>query len=180
MVSAASMYVEPDGLSSLGRKFKDLPTIESVTMKAYTLSSFLEKIAGLVFVSAGILTAFAAIITVGVVYNSARISLQERAWELASLRVLGFTRGEVAGILFGEFAAEIALGIPIGLALSKGVIGLIARFHSNESFQIPAVIRPLTYLIAAGVVLAAAAASAYIVRSRVDQLDLVAALKTRE
>ena len=127
VVSAASMYVEPDGLSSLGRKFKDLPTIESVTMKAYTLSSFLEKIAGLVFVSAGILTAFAAIITVGVVYNSARISLQERAWELASLRVLGFTRGEVAGILFGEFAAEIALGIPIGLALSKGVIGLIAR-----------------------------------------------------
>jgi putative ABC transport system permease protein len=180
VVSAASIYVEPTELRELGLKLKSLPTLESVTMKAYTLSSFLEKIAGLVFVSAGILTTFATIITVGVVYNSARISLQERAWELASLRVLGFTRGEVASILFGEFAAEIALGIPIGLWLSHAVIGLIARFHSNESFQIPPVIAPRTYLIAAGVVLAAAAASALIVRRRVDRLDLVTALKTRE
>jgi putative ABC transport system permease protein len=180
VVSAASMYVEPSALPALARRFKNLPTIESVTMKAYTLSSFLEKIAGLVFVSAGILSVFAAIITVGVVYNSARISLQERAWELASLRVLGFTRSEVADILFGEFAAEVALGIPIGLSLSHGIIGLIANFHSNESFQIPAVIEPRTYLIAASVVLVAAAGSAFIVRKRVDQLDLVAALKTRE
>jgi putative ABC transport system permease protein len=180
VVSAATIYVEPTALTELGRKFKSLPTIESVTMKAYTLSSFLEKIAGLVFVSAGILTTFALIITVGVVYNSARIGLQERAWELASLRVLGFTRGEVSSILLGEFASEIALGVPIGLLLSQGIIGLIARFHSNESFQIPAVIGPRTYLIAAGVVLVAAAASAYIVRKRIDQLDMVAALKTRE
>ena len=180
VVSAASIYAEPTMLPALGQRFKNLPTIESVTMKAYTLSSFLEKIAGLVFVSAGILTVFAAIITVGVVYNSARISLQERGWELASLRVLGFTRTEVAGILFGEFAAEVALGIPIGLSLSHWIIGLIARFHSNESFQIPAVIEPRTYLIAASVVLVAAVGSAFIVRKRVDQLDLVAALKTRE
>lgn len=180
VISAASMYVEPTELPALGRRFKNLPVIESVAMKAYTLSSFLDKIAGLVFVSAGILTVFAAIITVGVVYNSARIGLQERAWELASLRVLGFTRGEVSSILFGEFALEIALGIPIGLSLSHAIIELIARFHSNESFQIPAVIGPRTYLIAAGVVLAAAVASALIVRKRVDQLDLVMALKTRE
>ena len=180
VVSAATMYVEPTAVLDLARRFKSLPTIESVTMKAYTLSSFLDKIAGLVFVSAGVLTLFAVIIVVGVIYNSVRIGLQERAWELASLRVLGFTRAEVAGILFGEFAIEIAVGIPIGLGLSQGVIGLIARLHSNESFQIPAVIEPRTYLIAASVVLATAVASAYIVRRRVDQLDLVAALKTRE
>lgn len=179
-VSAATLYVEPTALAALAGRFKNLPTIESVTMKAYTLSSFLEKIAGLVLVSAGILTTFAAIITVGVVYNSARISLQERAWELASLRVLGFTRGEVASILFGEFATEIALGIPIGLWLSHGVVSLIARFHSNESFQIPAVIGARTYLIAAGVVVVGAAVSAYVVKLRVDQLDMVTALKTRE
>ncbi|MDN4987072.1 FtsX-like permease family protein [Bradyrhizobium sp. WYCCWR 13022] len=180
VISAASLYVEPAAMPALGRRFKNLPTIESVSMKAYTLSSFMEKIAGVVFVTAGILAAFATIITVGVVYNSARISLQERAWELASLRVLGFTRSEVAGILFCEFAIEIALGILIGLPLSHAVIGLIARFHSNESFQIPAVIAPQTYFIAVSVVLAAAAASAYIVKGRVDRLDLVAALKTRE
>jgi putative ABC transport system permease protein len=64
--------------------------------------------------------------------------------------------------------------------LSREVIGLIARFHSNDSFQIPPVVEPRTYLIAAGVVLAAAAASTFVVRKRVDRLDMVAALKTRE
>jgi putative ABC transport system permease protein len=180
VISAASLHVDPAALPALGARFKNLPMIESVSMKAYAVASFIDKIAGLVFVTAGILTGFAAIITVGVVYNSARISLQERAWELASLRVLGFTRGEVAGILFGEFALEIALGIPLGLLLSRGIIALIARLHSSESFQIPGVIAPRTYLIATAVVLASAAISAIIVRRRVDRLDLVAALKTRE
>ncbi len=180
VVSAAAIYVEPTALPALSRRFKDLPVIESVAAKAYTLNSFLDKIAGLVLFSAGILTAFGVIIAVGVVYNSARIGLQERAWELASLRVLGFTRAEVARILFGEFMLEIAIGAPIGLVLSQGIIGLIARFHSNESFQIPAVIGSRTYAAALVVVVAAAAASAYIVRRRIDRLDLVAALKTRD
>jgi len=180
VVSAATMFVEPTALPALARRFKDLPTIESVTMKAYTLSSFLDKIAGMVFVSAGILTAFAVIMAVGVVYNGARVGLQERAWELASLRVLGFSRAEVAQILFGEVVVETALGIPVGLLLSRGVIGLITRFHSNESFEIPAVIGAQTYLIATTVIVAATAASVYQVRRQVDRLDLVAALKSRE
>jgi putative ABC transport system permease protein len=180
VASAASLYVEPSSLPALSRRFKDLPVIESVSAKASALTSFLDKIAGLVFVTAGILTTFAVIIAVGVVYNSARIGLQERAWELASLRILGFTRGEVARILFGEFMIEIAIGVPIGLALSQGIVTLISRFHSNESFQIPAVIEPRTYAAAAIVVVAAAAASAFVVRRRIDRLDLVAVLKARD
>lgn len=180
VVSAAALFVEPSAQSVLSHRFKNLPVIESVAMKAYTLTSFLDKIADLVLVTAAILTAFAVIIAVGVVYNSARIGLQERAWELASLRVLGFTRTEVARILFGEFAFEIAVGIPIGLILSQGIVSLIAHFHSNESFQIPAVIGPRTYVAAVVVVAAAAAASAFVVRRRIDRLDLVTVLKTRE
>lgn len=180
VVSAASMYVDPAALPALSQRFKDLPVVESVAVKSHTLTSFLDKIAGLVLVTAGILTTFAVIIAVGVVYNSARIGLQERAWELASLRILGFTRGEVARILFGEFVVEIAVAVPIGLAAAQAIVTLIARFHSNESFQIPAVIEPRTYAAAAIVVVAAAAASAFVVRRRIDRLDLVAVLKTRD
>ena len=180
VVSAAALFVEPSALAALSERFKQLPVIESVSMKAYTLASFLDKIAGLVLVSAGILTAFAVIVAVGVVYNSARIALQERAWELASLRVLGFTRAEVAQILFSQFAIEIALAIPIGLLLSQGIVTLIARFHSSESFQIPGVVGPRTYAVATAIVVVTALASAYIVRRRVDRLDLVAVLKTRD
>jgi putative ABC transport system permease protein len=180
VVSAAALFVEPSALAALSRRFKDLPVIESVSMKAYTLTSFLDKIANLVLVSAAILTFFAVIIAVGVVYNSARIGLQERAWELASLRVLGFTRAEVARILFGEFMIEILFAIPIGIALSQGIIDLIARFQSNESFQIPPVIGMRTFVAASIIVIVAAAASAYVVRRRIDRLDLVAVLKTRD
>jgi putative ABC transport system permease protein len=180
VVSAAAMYVEPSALPMLSQRFKELPVIESVAMKTYTLASFLDKIAGLVFVTAGILTFFAIIIAVGVVYNSARIGLQERAWELASLRVLGFTRTEVARILFGEFTVVTGIGILLGLVLSHEIVALIARFHSNESFQIPAVIAPRTYAAATIVIVAAAAASAFIVRRQIDRLDLVAVLKSMD
>ncbi|MBL8589797.1 MAG: FtsX-like permease family protein [Methylobacteriaceae bacterium] len=180
LVSAAVLYADSAAMPALSERFKNLPMIESVTVKSYTLASFMDKIANLVLVGAGVLTLFGVIIAVGVVYNSARIGLQERARELASLRVLGFTRAEVARILFAEFALEIGLGVPLGLAASQGLIGLIARFHSNESFQIPGVIGAQTYAVAALVVIASALASAYVVRRRIDQLDLVSVLKTRD
>ena len=180
VVSGATMYVERSFLPVLSRRLKDLPVIESVATKADTLTSFLSKIAGLVFMTAGIITVFAIIIAAGVVYNAARISLQERAWELASLRVLGFTRSEVARTLFGEFTVEIATGIPLGVLASYFMVDSIARSHSNESFQIPGVIEPRTYLAAIAVVLTAAVASAFAVRRRIDGLDLVSVLKTRD
>jgi putative ABC transport system permease protein len=180
VVSAAALYIEPSAIGSVSQHLKTLPVIESASMKAYSITMFLNKIAGLVLVSAGILTAFAVIIAVGVVYNSARVRFQERAWELASLRIFGFTRVEVSRILFAEFMIEIAIGIPIGLALSQLVVSLISRFHSIESFQIPAVIEPRSLASATFVVLMAGVASTYILRRRVDTLDLVAVLKTRD
>jgi putative ABC transport system permease protein len=75
---------------------------------------------------------------------------------------------------------EIAVGIPLGLWLSQVVVDLIARFHSNESFQIPGVIGARTFAVAAVIILTAAAASAYVVRRRIDRLDLVSVLKTRD
>ena len=161
-------------------RFKELPVVASLSMKSLTVNAFLEKIANLVLVSAGILTAFAVIIAAGVVYNAARIALQERAWELASLRVLGFTRDEVSRLLFAELAIELALGIPIGFVFSRQLIDLLARVHSGETFQVPPIIGASTYGMAALVVLAAAIASGLVVRRQIDRLDLVSALKTRE
>jgi putative ABC transport system permease protein len=127
-----------------------------------------------------ILTAFAAVIAVGVVYNNARIALAERSWELASLRVLGFTRAEVSLLLLGELALGIAIALPLGMflgwALTHGIVGLMA----NDQFLFPVVIQPLTYAWAAICVVAAGVASALVVRRRIDRLDMVAALKTRE
>ncbi len=179
-VSAAALYVEPRATEAVGRRFKELPVVASLSMKSLTVNAFLEKIASIVQFSAAILTGFAVIIAAGVVYNAARIALQERAWELASLRVLGFTRAEVSRLLFTELAIELALGIPAGFVLARQLVDLLARVHSGETFQIPAVIGASTYAMAATVVLAAAVVSGFVVRRQIDRLDLVSALKTRD
>ena len=114
------------------------------------------------------------------VYNNARIALAERAWELASLRVLGFTRAEVSGLLLGELALVIAVALPLGMVLGWGLVHGMTGALKSDQFFFPVVILPRTYAWAALVVLAAGAASALVVRRRIDQLDMVAALKTRE
>jgi putative ABC transport system permease protein len=115
-----------------------------------------------------------------VVYNNARIQLAERAWELASLRVLGMTRGEVSLLLLGELALEILVAIPVGFVLGYWLAALIVSLIIPETFEFPLVIWPRTYLFAGATTVAAGIASALVVRNRIDNLDLVGVLKARE
>jgi putative ABC transport system permease protein len=119
-------------------------------------------------------------IAIGVVYNNARIALAEGAWDLASLRVLGATRGEVSGLLLGELAAELLVALPAGCVMGYGLAWSIVTLSTQQEIQLPLVIQPCTYAFACLVVLVAGVISALIVRRRVDQLDLVGVLKTRE
>ncbi len=133
-----------------------------------------------ILVFTGILTVFASIIAVGVVYNNARIALAERAWELASLRVLGFTRGEVSGLLLGELALELLAALPLGWVMGYWLSWSIVQLIHTETFELPVIIEARTYAYATLVALAAGVVSALIVRRRIDRLDLVGVLKTRE
>jgi putative ABC transport system permease protein len=159
---------------------KQLPRIVGVFSKASLLANMQEVSARNVRIMSTVLTLFASVIAVGVVYNNARIALAERAWELASLRVLGFTRAEVSALLLGEMAIGIALALPLGMALGYGLVHAVVGLLASDQFSFPVVIRPPTYAWAGLAVLAAAAASALVVRRRIDRLDMVAALKTRE
>ena len=161
-------------------ELKELPRVAVAVSKSVMKRNIEEVTARNVMVFSGILTAFATIIAIGVVYNNARIALAERAWELASLRVLGFTRGEVSAFLFGELAIEIALATPLGMVLGYFLASTIVSLIKTDEFYFPFVIQPATYAYAALCVFAAGVVSALIVRRRVDTLDLVGVLKTRE
>ncbi|HWI81120.1 ABC transporter permease [Ramlibacter sp.] len=162
------------------RATQAMPGVAGAFSKATMLRNMEEVTARNVLVISTILSAFAAVIAVGVVYNNARIALAERSWELASLRVLGFTRGEVSVLLLGELALGIAVALPLGMALGWGLTVWIVDLMRSDQFLFPVVIRPRTYAWAALCVLAAGAGSALVVRRRIDRLDLVGALKTRE
>jgi putative ABC transport system permease protein len=127
-----------------------------------------------------ILLFFASVIAVGVVYNSARITLSERARELASLRVMGFGKGEVSTILLGEFAVLLLAAIPIGWLLGYYLAVAAMSGVDSDLYRFPIIIQPSTYAFAAIVVLVAGVATALLVRRRVNDLDLVSVLKTRE
>ena len=159
---------------------KRLPRVAGSFSKATMLRNMEEVSARNVRIMSTILTAFAAVISVGVVYNNARIALAERAWELASLRVLGFSRAEVSGFLLGELAIAIAVALPLGMVLGLGLVHGVAELLKSDQFHFPVAIQPRTYAWAAVCVVAAGVASALVVRRRIDRLDMVAALKTRE
>jgi putative ABC transport system permease protein len=165
---------------TLFARLKAIPRIAIAASKTAMLANFRETSARNVLFFTAVLTAFAAMIAIGVVYNNARIALQERTWELASLRVLGFTRGEVSTFLLGELALEIAVALPLGGMLGYMLSWMIVRMSHTDMIAIPIVIAPRTYAFAALAIIAAGVGSALIVRRRIDRLDLVAALKTRE
>lgn len=180
LVNAASLVIDPALSSQLHAELKRLPQVRTVTIKAASIAMFRETTAKFILVFATILAAFGAVIAVGVVYNNARIALQERAWELATLRVLGFSRAEVSRLLFAELAVAVCIAVPLGLVLSYLTVLAMVGWFSSEMFQIPLVIAPRTYAVGAATVVLAALASAWLVRRRIDRLDLVAVLKVRE
>jgi putative ABC transport system permease protein len=179
-VADAALRVDPQAMNAFWEAVKAAPVINSVFDKAGSLANFNKTTSRNMGVFSGILTLFAVAMAVGIIYNAARISLSERAWELASLRVLGMTRAEVSVLLLAELGAELLLALPIGLLAGWGLASLMMRLMSSDSIDFPVIIEPSTYASAALIVLAAGIASALLVRSKIDRLDLVAVLKVRE
>ncbi|MFU0504623.1 ABC transporter permease [Pseudaminobacter sp. NGMCC 1.201702] len=180
VANVAALRIDPDQSGPIWSRIRSMPRIEGSSVKALWLALFSETIGGMVLIGALILAGFGMLIAIAVVYNSARVALQERAWELASLRIVGLTRREVSGVIFAELAVELVVAVPAGLLVGSYLIEVIASARASESFQVPAVIDPGSYALAALLVIGAGVASFITIRRRIDTLDLVAVLKTRD
>ena len=180
VVSVAQLLVDPAQERALLAHLKQVPRAALVIVNRALVKTFEETNARNILFFTAVLPVFAAVIAVGVVYNSARIQLAERSWELASLRVMGFTRREVSVLLLAELAIEVAVALPLGMLAGYGLAALLISLMPHDVLEFPLLILPSTYLYAVATVLAAALASALIVRNRIDHLDLVGVLKTRE
>jgi putative ABC transport system permease protein len=180
VISYASVLVDAGYEDSVRRELEERPRVAAIVDIAGIIADFYETIADQLVIYFLVMSIFASFIAVGVIYNTARIGLSERSRELASLRVLGFTRGEISYILLGELALITLLAIPLGLLIGRGMAAYLIAAFSTEMFRMPLVIAPDTYAAAALVVLVAASVSALAVRRRLDRLDLIGVLKTRE
>ncbi len=180
MVSTAYLQTDSRFEPQLYRELKDAPAVSGITIKSAIIRSFRETIAENLLLMTSFNIGFAALIAFGVVYNSARISLSERGRELASLRVLGFTRAEVSTILLGEFTLLTLAAIVPGFLIGYGLSWLMSNNFDTEMFRVPHVIERDTYGVSALVVMGSALVTGLLVRRRIDTLDLIAVLKTRE
>lgn len=179
VLSGAFLEVDPDQAEALYARLKLLPAVAGVSLKIAAIDNFRRTVAQNLGVMIFFNVLFAGVIAFGVVYNAARVSLSERSRELASLRVLGFTRGEISRILLGELATVTALAVPLGLVLGYGLAALLLEAVETELYRFPLTVSPRTYAFSAIVVTVAATISGLVVRRRLDHLDLVAVLKTR-
>jgi putative ABC transport system permease protein len=179
-VTAVHLRVDPNEREALFRELKTLPRVSSVTVKEAAVQTFRETMAETITIFVSFFIVFSCTLAFGVTYNAARISLSERGRELATLRVLGFTRAEISYILLGEVALLTFIALPLGCLAGFALASLIVQAFETELYRVPFVILASTYGWAMLIGLAAAAVSALLVRRRVDRLDLIAVLKTRE
>jgi putative ABC transport system permease protein len=179
-ISGANLLIDTAEIDALYRSLKETPQAGAIALQTIARQRFQETMQESLVLMLTVYVTLAVIIAFGVVYNSARIQLSERARELATLRVLGFGRREVSNVLFIEIGAIVALAQPIGWLIGGYMFYAIIESLATDMFRIPVVFEARTFAVSSLVVVAAALVSALIVRRRIDRLDLVRVLKSRE
>ncbi len=180
VVSGAYLSLEPGRHQETYNRLQRRPRVAAISQRRAAIDAFQATMGETLLIFAFVNTLLAGSIALGVVYNAARLAYSERARELGSLRILGFTRGETAYILLGELALLTLAAIPLAWILGRGFCELIAAGVASELFRVPPVVEPDTYGIAAGVIIVAAALSAMAITRRLYRMDLVTVLKIRE
>ncbi|MGB7084922.1 MAG: FtsX-like permease family protein [Phormidesmis sp.] len=179
-LSGAYLMVDKQQQEKLYQKLKQIPAVASVGLRETVIQQFEEIIGGSMAGFNMVLVGFASVIAFGVVYNATRIALSERSRELATLRIIGFTRGEIAFILLGEQFVLLCIAIPLGFAIGFGMVVWLTQLYDWELFRFPLVVTPASYAFAFMVICLSALVSGWIIRRQLNRLDLVAVLKTRE
>ena len=180
-ISTIAMRIDPELEPSIEKRLREMPNVGSVSRRRTMRDDFHARTGETLFTESLILVAFSVVIAVGVVYNDARIALSMRARDLASLRVLGFTRREISTVLLGELATDVLLAVAPGLVLGWFVLARgMPRMIDPEMMRYPVITSEKTFALAVVVLFASAFATALVVRRRLDRLDLVSVLKTRE
>ncbi len=179
-VNQIHLAIDPARLDDLNRAIKRTPAVAGLADWAEVRRQFDATLSENLLTMVAIYTLIGVLIAVGVVYNAARIQLGERSHELASLRVLGFTRGEVAFVLVGEMMLLTLLAIPVGWVIGYGMAQGLVGAMSTDLIQLPFLITRRTYALAALAVFLASLGAVLLVRRRLDRVDLASALKARD
>lgn len=180
VVTGADLSVDPAAREAVARALDARPAVAGVSWRADTVQGFRDTLAKTLLAFAGMLVGFAVAIAGGVVYSAVRASFAERSRELATLRVIGFTRNEAWRVLVGELALQLAAALPLGALLGLGLAALSAHAFESDLFRIPVVIERSTWFFGLGVTAAAALVTSLVARRWIRRIELADALRSGE
>ncbi|MCH8542242.1 MAG: ABC transporter permease [Alcanivorax sp.] len=178
--SGAFLAVDPAHLPALQQALEGRPAVAAISLRDTLITAFRQLMEDNILLFTLFSLFLAGTIAFAVVYNNARIAFAERNRELASLRVLGFTRAEITFILLGELVLLTLLALPLGFALGAGLCALMTVAMQTDLYRIPLVLTPATFAWAASVVLAATLLSSLMIGRLLRRLNMVTALKGME
>jgi putative ABC transport system permease protein len=158
-VTAAYVLIDRRQREAFSAKAKELPTIMSVSF----VDNVRESVSRLLKQGSGFF---------------ATMSEQER--DLATLRVLGFGRGEASYVLLAEMGALLLLALPLGCVLGLFLSRWLMSQFQTELFTFPYATNAVVYGRSVLFVTVAVIAATLFVRRGVDRLDLVGVLKSRD
>ena len=127
-----------------------------------------------------ILILAAALLAFIVLYNLTNINIEERIREIASLKVLGFTRHEVDAYVFREIALLAVFGALFGLVLGTYLEGFVVQTAEIDLVMFGRSIHMLSYCFAFGLTLVFSLLVYIAMRSRLKNIDMVESLKSVE
>ncbi|MDJ0974459.1 MAG: FtsX-like permease family protein [Planctomycetota bacterium] len=180
VMSSVRLRVDPHYEDELGTALKDLPAVAAVTFKDRTVKAFRDTAEESQQLSNAVLLFFAGVIAFGVLYNTARISLAERARELGTMRVIGCTQREVGLVLAGESAVLTVLGLIPGIAFGIWLSWVLSKAYATELYRFPFVMHPSNVVTSVcAIVVFAVIANALVLR-RLRKSNVIEVLKTRE
>ncbi len=179
-ISGAHLAIDPLYREQIYRELEGIPRVAGTILRTAAIDNFNKAMEENILFFTFVAAMLGSVIAFGVVYNSARITLSERDRELASLRVLGFRRSEIAYILLGELAVLTLVAIPVGFVLGRVLCAYIAYAFQSDLYRIPLILQNGTYAFAAAVVLACTLISGTLIWRKLARLDLIGVLKTRE
>jgi putative ABC transport system permease protein len=179
-ISGANLMIDAAKSEAIYESIKDIPQAAGVSFRRESYANFKRLLDEGPGTFRRVMLAISIIIAAGVVYNSARIAFIERERDLATMRILGFTKVETGYVLLGELAVLTLLAVPVGSLIGYLLWNMIATALSTDLYVIPTIVEPHGFGVAAAIVFISAIAAGALVQRDVNRFDLAPVLKSRE
>ena len=172
--------VTPDGQRArddLSAALREVPHLSTVGFSAISIDTYSTMLSSINLIVVVLIVSAAALAFI-VLYNLTNINIGERVREIATLKVLGFTRGEVNAYIFREIAILSLVGDLFGLALGTWLEGFVITTVEVDVVMFGRIIHPLSYLYAFLLTLVFSGVVVLAMRGRLDKVDMVESLKS--